>query len=238
MTELSSNLHTGIERPVRILIFAKAPLPGLAKTRLIPALGEEGASGLAARLLEHTVAQAVLADIGPVELWVSPTRQLPVWEELSLSSSLEWFEQGSGSLGERMARASRRASDMGASMLLIGTDCPEVTADLLRTAAAELRRHDALVAPVSDGGYALLGLRRYLAAVFSDMPWSTSRVARLTQQRIRGAGWTLGRLATLHDIDEPQDLQYLPRGWRQRPSSMPQRGEYCVRGESIKQRVT
>lgn len=199
------------QRPVRTLIFAKAPLPGFAKTRLIPALGEEGAARLAARLLQHTVAQAVLANIGPVELWVSPSRQLPVWKELLLSSRLEWFEQVSGSLGQRMAAATLRASDRGDPVLLMGTDCPALTAERLRAAAVELGRHDALMAPVSDGGYALLGLRRYLPDVFRDVPWSTPRVASITQQRIKRAGWTLKEMATLHDIDEPADLQYCPQ---------------------------
>lgn len=163
-------MNTFPKKSVRIPIFAKAPLSGVAKTRLIPALGAEGSSCLAAKLIEHTVVQAVLADTGPLELWVSPTR-------------------------------------------------------ILRTAANRLDHHDALLVPVSDGGYALLGLRRYLPAVFSDMPWSTSGVASMTRQRIRDAGWKLKQLASLHDIDEPQDLQHLPTAWTQCRVSRPVSGE-------------
>ncbi|MCX2795763.1 TIGR04282 family arsenosugar biosynthesis glycosyltransferase [Microbulbifer thermotolerans] len=198
---------------IRIVILAKAPLPGMAKTRLIPALGSEGSACLAAKLLEHTVEQAVKADIGPVELCVAPDRMLPIWSELALRSSLEWSEQKEGDLGERLADAARRTTDKGEAVLLIGTDCPDMTADKLRAAALSLEKNDACMVPVSDGGYALLGLSNYLPTVFLDIPWSTASVASLTRQRIVEAGWTLVEMTALHDIDEPQDLQYLPEDW-------------------------
>ncbi|WP_461480664.1 TIGR04282 family arsenosugar biosynthesis glycosyltransferase [Porticoccus sp.] len=200
-------------RPIRILIFAKAPLPGLAKTRLSPALGAERAANLAKRLLAHCITQALTADIGPVELCVAPTIQHPIWSELAIPESVCWSEQGEGDLGERLARATQRVTGKDEAVLLIGTDCPGLTAARLREAATELRRHDACLLPVSDGGYALLGLQRHLPSLFEVMPWSTASVARLTQQRILAEGWSIKRLASLHDIDEPQDLQWLPAGW-------------------------
>ncbi|KFI23577.1 TIGR04282 family arsenosugar biosynthesis glycosyltransferase [Nitrosococcus oceani] len=209
-------MNTMPQKAIRIVIFAKAPLPGLAKTRLIPALGAEGSAHLAVKLLEHAVKQAVLADTGPVELCVSPTRLHSIWKELTLPVSLEWSEQGEGDLGERLARATRRITNNGQAIILIGTDCPSLNAKKLREAAQALERHDACMVPVSDGGYALLGLSRHLPEVFSDMPWSSTAVARLTRQRMLAECWTFKQLAPLHDIDEPQDLQYLPENWAPR----------------------
>ena len=201
-------------KAIRIVIFAKAPLPGLAKTRLGPALGLEGAAQLARRMLTHSIEQSLVAHIGPVELCVSPSKDHPVWDELNIPSEVYWSEQGYGDLGERLARASQRVTKNGEAVLFIGSDCPELAAATLKTAAEALCSHDACLVPVSDGGYALLGIHRHLPSLFTDIPWSTDSVAALTQQRILAEGWTLKQLTTLHDIDEPEDLQWLPEDWR------------------------
>lgn len=195
---------------VRIVIFAKTPVPGLAKTRLSPVLGEQGAAELAERLLNHCVGQALAADIGPVELCVTPDTKHPIWHELTIPSAVRWSEQGDGDLGERLERASQRVTAGSETVLFIGTDCPGLTAARLHEAAETLQRHDSCLNPVSDGGYALLGLRHHLPSIFRDMPWSTESVAQLTQERIRAAGRSLELLPPLHDIDEPRDLQWLP----------------------------
>lgn len=200
-------------KTVRIVIFAKAPLPGLAKTRLSPLLGAMGAAELARQLLDHCISEAIAADIGPVELCVSPSGQHPVWRDLSIPSAIFWSEQGEGNLGERLTKATQRVTDKDEAVLLIGTDCPGLTAARLREAAAALNSHNACLLPVSDGGYALLGLQKHLPSLFKAMPWSTASVSELTQQRILAEGWTLRVLESLHDIDEPQDLQWLPAGW-------------------------
>lgn len=204
--------------PVRIVIFAKAPLPGLAKTRLIPSLGRDGAADLAEHMLRHTIDQAKRANLGPVELCVAPDPTDPVWAQLALPSFLFFSAQGQGDLGERLARASQRITNKGETILLIGTDCPALTADKLRKADQALERYDSCLIPVSDGGYALLGMREHLAELFYNMPWSTDRVAELTRRRIQDKGWTLAELASLNDIDEPEDLQWLPSTW-QRPGA-------------------
>ena len=201
------------KQKVRIVIFAKAPLPGQAKTRLSPALGAIGAAELAKKLLRHCVNEALKADLDAVELCVSPSLHHPLWDELDIPQTVEWTEQGEGDLGERLARATDRATTQGETVLLIGTDCPGLTAETLREAAQSLAHHQACMVPVSDGGYALLGLYHDMPSLFTNMPWSTATVAKLTRQRIRAAGWTLKVLESLHDIDEPQDLQWLPTGW-------------------------
>ena len=194
----------------RILIFAKAPLPGRVKTRLIPALGAAGSAALAERMLRHTLEQALAADIGPVELCASPNIDDPDWAAFSLPSGLEFSAQGEGDLGARMARASRRALTRNRCVLLIGTDCPQLSAVRLRAAASALDTHDAAIYPAFDGGYPLLGLRAIHPGLFADMPWSTSAVAGLTLARMQGLQWRVWVGDELADIDAPADLVHLP----------------------------
>ncbi|MGV8899291.1 MAG: TIGR04282 family arsenosugar biosynthesis glycosyltransferase [Burkholderiaceae bacterium] len=202
---------------VRIVIFAKAPLPGFAKTRLIPALGAQGAADLARRMLEHTLHKALAANLGHVELCVTPSATDPVWQALALPESLQITSQGEGDLGERMARAAQRVlgcgKSGGESVLLIGTDCPQLSADHLRQAASALGQVDAALFPTFDGGYALLGLKRFHPSLFSNIAWSTDSVAFETLRRMEQLGWTVQSQSMLHDIDEPADLQWLPNTW-------------------------
>lgn len=200
--------------PVRIVIFAKAPLPGLAKTRLIPALGEAGAARLAERMLRHTVREALAADIGEVELCVTPEPGAQQWLLLRDPAwPVAWQAQGDGDLGERLARATRRGVADGRAVLLIGTDCPALTADRLREAATQLRSNDAVIIPSADGGYVLLGLKHFSPCVFQGIAWSTDSVAFETLCRIGVLQWSVAQLPMLRDIDEPADLVALPQDW-------------------------
>jgi rSAM/selenodomain-associated transferase 1 len=183
----------------RIVIFAKAPVPGKVKTRLIPALGAEGAAALARAMLEGTVEEALATGLS-VELCGDP-------------DSAEWHvprpglaltAQGEGGLGERLARA----ASAGQPVLLIGADCPELDCERLRAAAGALAVHDAVIHPAEDGGYVLLGLRRFDASLFEGVDWSTSAVAAQTVAKIEALGWSLHVAETLRDVDEPEDLRH------------------------------
>ena len=193
---------------------AKAPVPGLAKTRLIPALGADGAAALAARMLQHTLAEALAAGLGPVTLCAAPDAAHAAFAELVDARPIALADQGSGDLGARMQRAFERALARHAGALLIGTDAPALDAAVLRMACARLQDHDAVVGPAHDGGYVLIGLRRAEPRLFADMPWSTPQVLALTRERLREAGLRWAELAPLHDVDEPADLVHLAgRGW-------------------------
>lgn len=200
-------------QPVRIVIFVKAPLPGFAKTRLIPTLGAQGAADLARRMLAHTLSKALAAGVGAVELCVTPSAADSAWQTLALSDAVQWSDQGEGDLGERMARATQRVLDAGESVLLIGTDCPQLSHEHLRQAAAALRSTDATLFPTFDGGYALLGLNRFHPSLFTGIAWSTSTVAFETLCRLEQLGWSVQNNPMLRDIDEPADLKWLPKTW-------------------------
>lgn len=199
--------------PLRVVIFAKAPRPGVAKTRLIPALGAHAAADLARRLLTHTVREAVRAGIGPVELCVTPSVGEEGWPAEVKAADVLWTEQGEGDLGDRLARAAQRVIDSGESVLFLGTDCPDLKAARLKTAARSLRRFDATLFPTADGGYALLGLNRFDRSLFSNIAWSTDAVAPETMRRLLRLNWSVKTHTVLHDIDEPADLEWLPTSW-------------------------
>lgn len=191
--------------PTRIVIFAKAPVPGRVKTRLIPALGEAGAARLAQRMLTDTIDHALSAGLASVELCATPHPDDPQWAG-HLPAGVQLSEQGPGDLGQRLAAAAGRTVDNGERVLLIGTDCPELDGKRLAEAAAQLERHDAIIHPARDGGYVLLGLARTDASLFGGVAWSTDTVAATTIARMRALGWSLFIGDTLRDIDEPADL--------------------------------
>jgi rSAM/selenodomain-associated transferase 1 len=201
-------------KATRVVILAKAPVAGLAKTRLIPALGAEQAARLARRMLVSTLQQAQAAGVGPVELCVTPGPSDPAWATLTPVQGIAWTAQAEGDLGARMAAAAGRGIAGSEHVLLIGTDCPELDAAQLQRAARLLEHSDAVLYPTFDGGYALLGLRRFNPRLFEQVPWSTTAVAARTIERFGEIGWRLSIGDVLHDIDEPGDLQWLPDDWR------------------------
>ena len=197
--------------PPRLVIFAKAPQPGSVKTRLIPALGAEDAAALAERMLAHILAQALAVQVGPVELCMSPASGHPAWENIAIPAAVQRTDQGEGDLGARMARAVHRVTAIHCQpVLLMGSDCPGLTADILRESARQLRAHDAALLPVADGGYVLIGLKSPCPALFDRMAWSTSSVALETLRRMAELGLTVWLGPQLHDIDEAADLVHLP----------------------------
>ncbi|MBA2660641.1 MAG: TIGR04282 family arsenosugar biosynthesis glycosyltransferase [Nitrosospira sp.] len=199
-------------KPLRIIIFAKAPQAGICKTRLIPALGADGAAMLARRLLDHTLMQAMSAGIGTVELCMTPDDD-ELWQNVPLPVGIVRSVQGDGDLGQRLARTSQGVIERGETVLLIGTDCPALDAACLRHIASALVEVDAVMVPTADGGYAALGLNHFHQAVFSNIAWSTDSVAFETLCRFGGLGWSVQQLPMLHDVDEPTDLKWLPCSW-------------------------
>lgn len=196
-------------RRVQVAVLAKAPLPGLAKTRLIPALGARGAARLQRQLTRHTVAKALAAGLGSVTLWCAPNARHPFFRALQRTTGVACLVQPGGDLGERMHTAFRLHCAAG-PLLLVGTDCPPLTPRHLRDAARALAAgDDAVFVPAEDGGYVLVGLREPQPALFRDMAWSTASVMRDTRERAAAAGLKLCELQALWDLDLPADLDRL-----------------------------
>ncbi|HEY6352904.1 MAG TPA: TIGR04282 family arsenosugar biosynthesis glycosyltransferase [Burkholderiaceae bacterium] len=193
-----------------VIVFAKAPQAGYAKTRLIAALGAEGAARLAERLMRATIDHALEAGLGPVELCVTPDRTHPAFAAAERRGTICVTDQGGGDLGDRMARAFERVLAARGRALLIGTDAPRLDAPYLRAAAEVLHDADAVFGPAADGGYALVGLQRPAPGLFAGMRWSHDQVMAHTRERLAALGMRHVELPVLHDVDEPADLVHVP----------------------------
>lgn len=195
--------------PVAIAVLAKAPVAGLAKTRLIPALGAHGAAVLAERFIERTIGTAISSALGPVTVWTAPDSTHAVFRQLAVQHRIAFRHQPDGDLGMRMLAAMIEARG---PVLVIGTDCPGLTVDHLQLASFALQGgNDAVIAPAQDGGYVLIGVRRPMPELLSDIAWSTPQVMAETRRRIELHGFRAHELPKLWDVDEPADLKRLER---------------------------
>jgi hypothetical protein len=189
------------------MVFAKAPTPGRVKTRLIPSLGASGAAELQRQLIERTLCTAEEAGLGTLELWCAPGPDDPFFAACAERHDMGLRTQCEGDLGRRMAGALAA----GTPGLLIGCDCPALTAAYLHQAAAALAGgYDAVLGPAEDGGYVLIGLARSPPAqLFEDIPWGTQTVMQETRARLARRNWRWRELALMWDLDRPEDLQRL-----------------------------
>jgi rSAM/selenodomain-associated transferase 1 len=158
----------------------------------------------------RTVAVARQAAIGPVELCVAPDPEHVCLRAVEVGSDVTWSRQSEGDLGMRMATVVQRTLAGGENVICIGTDCVELKASHLHEAAIALAQDAVVIAPALDGGYVLLGLSQFDPSIFQDIVWSTDTVFKETMARIAHLNWHVTQLETLRDIDEPEDLLYLP----------------------------
>jgi len=195
--------------PVSIAIMAKAPVPGFAKTRLIPTIGAHAAAVLQERLTERTIATALAAEVGPVTLWCTPDATHRTFVKLVTETRVTLRPQPQGDLGARMLAATAACKG---PVLVIGTDCPALTEVHLRGAASALRDGmDVILIPAEDGGFVLIGTRSVQPALFAEINWGTSAVLAQTRARIVDLRLALAERPPLWDVDTESDLARLER---------------------------
>ncbi|SEE77582.1 TIGR04282 family arsenosugar biosynthesis glycosyltransferase [Pseudomonas anguilliseptica] len=192
---------------ISLHMLARAPVAGRVKTRLIPALGAQGACDLQQLLLERAL-QLPAHGFSERFLWLD---DLPGADLQAFAQRLGWtlVEQPAGDLGERMRRIATLGLAESDAVILIGNDCPALDGDYLQAACGALQERPVVIGPAEDGGYVLLGLRRINAALFSDMPWGTERIFDMTLQRLQQLDWCPALLPALWDVDRPEDLSRL-----------------------------
>ncbi len=192
-----------------VAVLARAPVPGAAKTRLAPRLGLEGAAALQRRLTLRTLATATGAAVGPVSLFCAPDRGHPFFDACRQRFGIPLHDQCAGNVGARMLHAFDALLRAHERVLLVGTDCPALTPDRIRHAAALLDDHDAVVWPVEDGGYVLIALRQAAPELFEGVNWGTPQVMAQTRARLRRLGWRWAEPTPLWDVDRPEDYDRL-----------------------------
>ncbi len=206
---------SGALEAAAILVFAKAPVAGTTKTRLIPLLGAAGAAALQRRLITQALSVAHAAMPERLELWCAPDTTHPFLQTAAQNHSATLHAQHGSDLGQRMAHAFTATLRTARYVIGIGSDCPALTAQHLHHAAAALHDgHDAVFVPAEDGGYALIGLARNEPRLFDDIAWGGTRVMAQTRLRLQALALRWHELETLWDVDRPDDYQRLLRaGW-------------------------
>jgi len=206
---LAYGYHPQDAESIHIAVFARAPIPGQTKTRLIPCLGEAGAAQLQQAFILRTLQTAQAAGLGPVSLWCAPDGDHAFFQQCRSKFGITLYPQCEGGLGERMADAFEMLCPQG-PVLLIGTDCPALTPDHLREAAQTLLKGDeAIFLPSEDGGYVLVGLRHSQPELFKGINWGSAEVMAATREHLRQTGLSWREPVVLWDVDEPSDLERL-----------------------------
>ena len=195
----------------RLIVFVKAPRTGCVKTRLARTIGDEAACAAYRRLVEMVLES--VSDFRGVELRFAPDdaeAEIRSW----LCPGWEARPQREGNLGERLQSAFADAFAAGATrVVIIGSDCPEVTGADVHEAWDQLRSADVVIGPAVDGGYWLIGLRQERPEIFSGITWSSENVLAETLQRARAAGLRIQLLRILADVDTEKDWRgFLDRG--------------------------
>jgi uncharacterized protein len=197
-----------------LIIFTRYPEPGKVKTRLIPALGADGAMALHQRMAAHTLAQArAFRAQQPcqIEVWFvgGNTALMQAW----LGEDVTFQPQPEGDLGDRMRLAFQAAFRKGyTAVTLVGTDCPELSALLIQQSFEALQHQALTLGPAADGGYYLIGLQYLIPELFAGIAWSTADVLQSTLKIADRLTLSPFLLPILRDIDVPEDLDHLKFG--------------------------
>jgi rSAM/selenodomain-associated transferase 1 len=195
----------------KLIIFAKAPIPGSVKTRLQPTVSQEDAATLQAYFIQHTLELAATLNEVDVELQCAPDDAHPFFQQCAQQYNITITRQCGTDLGERMASALEAALVDYQQVVVVGTDCPELTTEYLLQAYSRLNQGiTTVIGPASDGGYVLLGLRRYAPSLFTNINWGSDQVLFETRQKLQQLGWEWDELNILRDIDTPADLLDFP----------------------------
>lgn len=191
------------------MLFAKAPVAGAVKTRLIPALGATYAAQLHQRLVIRALETLIEADVGPVEICCAPDYAHEFFVECQQRFGVHLTSQCAGDLGQRMLHAFARALSSAPCALIVGADCPSITVADVRDAAAQLASVEATLIPADDGGYVLIGARLVHPDMFNGIDWGNPTVLVAQRERFRALGWRWHEGATRWDVDRPEDLPRL-----------------------------
>ncbi len=197
-----------------VVLFTRYPSPGKCKTRLIPAFGKKGAANILRQLVEYSI-----TTLNTFSSLHADTTYHIYYNGASASDMEQWlgrhiFTQQQGkNIGERMADAITRELQTAEKCVLIGSDCPDISPEILQEAFQALEEYDLILGPAYDGGYYLIGINNSSKAtavrkLFRDISWGSDRVLQETRQRADDLNFRVHLLQKLHDIDTPDDLKH------------------------------
>ena len=195
-----------IKKKDKLLIFTKSPVLGEVKTRMQPEYTQEQSLKLHKSMMLNTLSLSHRLNDLDVELCCSPNRNSSFFLQCENTYPVTLSDQQGCDLGERMAFSMSVALQTHDKVIIIGTDCPAIDEEYIEQAVQALNKVDAVIGPAADGGYVLLGLRKFSLELFKDFSWGTESVLNQTRKVLTDLSWTFQELATMHDVDRPEDL--------------------------------
>ena len=189
-----------------LLIFVKNAIRGQVKTRLAATVGDELAMHVYQQLLEHTRKVSQVVDVDKYVYYADFIAKEDTWS----NSHFQKRVQKGNDLGDRMQHAFSCAFENGYEhVIIIGSDCPGIDEKILEVAFSYLKNYDVVIGPANDGGYYLLGMKKFYPQLFNNIAWSTTAVLNQTIAKCRELGIMYTALPLLHDVDEEKDLIHL-----------------------------
>ena len=187
-----------------LILFVRDPVLGKVKTRLAVSIGDEQALRVYKLLLNHTRTITVGLNCTKYVYYADSVISVDLWDKGNFIKAV----QSGNDLGERMLHAFQSAFDDGyKKVVIIGSDCFQLSTELIISAFDVLNHYDAVIGPAEDGGYYLLGLKKLVPAIFKDKTWSTNSVCRDTIKDIESMNLSYKLLPILNDVDEAADLE-------------------------------
>jgi uncharacterized protein len=190
-----------------IVMFARAPVKGQVKTRLIPALGEQGALDMHMQLMNRQMKVLNKCAFCTKQLWVDQIQEHSAFANFKGKVKL----QRGVSLGEKMFHAAEDVLKESSKVVIIGSDCPSIDEDYLELALHELDKssNDVVLGPALDGGYVLIGMKHPHHEIFQDIEWGSELVLQQTITKLYNCNLGFMTLPVLRDIDTAEDLKSL-----------------------------
>lgn len=203
--------NSSLHQAACLCVFARAPVPGKVKTRLLPRLDAESACQLHRQLIDECLSRTVRKDSWQSQLWSTDLAD-EYLVAMSAAYGITLHEQQGEDLGARMAHAAKTTLQDYQYVVLIGTDCPGLDAEYIESVLQQLQAGaDCVLGPAEDGGYVMLALSVYDDSLFNDIEWGTSRVLAATRERIKSLGWHCREMPVLWDVDRPADFERLKK---------------------------
>lgn len=190
----------------KLLVFTKSPILGEVKTRLQPDYSVEQSLIIHKKLMLNTLELTKELTAFDVELCCAPDRNSLFFLNCENNFPITLSNQQGTDLGERMAFSISVALQTNEKVIVIGTDCPDISKDYIVQAFDALNDHDAVIGPAADGGYVLLGLRKFSLDLFTNISWGSDEVLEQTLKVLNDLSWSHQELGIMHDLDRPEDL--------------------------------
>ena len=190
-----------------ILVFAKAPVAGRVKTRLLPHISAAQAAQLHMELTHNRLQMCTAAGVCDVQLWCSPDVHHPFFPACRQRYGTQLHAQQGNDLGERMSGAIKAMLRRYSKVVVIGTDAPALGMPMIVSAIEQLDRCDVALVPAEDGGYVLLGASSYRQDLLAGIAWGTKTVLTDTLRNLDSLGLEYALLPECWDVDRPEDLQ-------------------------------